>query len=96
MNEGCAGANGAAGGLWIVKTTFLAIVGVCVFALAGCQGKMTLEEAQAACTKKGGLLVVIYSQKITAAGPGEEVALPGDCISPSKFDATPAPPAPAD
>jgi len=78
-----------------VKTAFLAIVAACVFALSGCQGKMTLEEAQAACTKKGGLLVVIYSQKITAAGPGEEVALPGDCISPSKFDATPAPAAPA-
>jgi hypothetical protein len=65
------------------------------FVLAGCQSKMTLEEAQAACMKTGGLLVVIYTQKITAAGLGDEIASPGDCISPSKFDATPAAPTPA-
>ena len=59
--------------------------------LAGCQHKMTLEEAQAACTKQGGFLAIIYTQKITAAGLEPEVASPGDCISPDKFD-KPAPP----
>jgi len=39
--------------------------------------------------KKGGLLMVIYTQQITASGPGEQVASPGNCISPSKFDAPP-------
>ncbi len=63
--------------------------------LAGCQSKvMTLEEAQAQCTKKGGLLAVIYTQEVSAAGLGPEVASPGDCISPRKFDAPGAPPAP--
>ena len=57
--------------------------------LAGCQHQLTLEEAQEQCTKKGGLLMVIYTQQITAAGPGEQVASPGNCISPSKFDAPP-------
>ncbi len=50
---------------------------------------MTLEEAQAQCAKKGGLLVLIYTQQITASGPGPEVTSPGDCVSPSKFDITP-------
>jgi hypothetical protein len=66
--------------------------------LAGCQTRMTLEEAQALCTKQRGLLVVIYTQKITRTGEvGPPLASPGDCVSPSKFDvATPAPvPAPA-
>jgi hypothetical protein len=57
--------------------------------LAGCQSKMTLEEAQALCTKKGGLLVVIYTQQITASGPGPQITSPGNCISPSKFDIAP-------
>lgn len=39
--------------------------------------------------KKGGLLMVIYTQQITAAGPGEQVASPGSCISPNKFGAPP-------
>jgi hypothetical protein len=64
-----------------VKFVVLAVV----FVLAGCQHKLTLEEAQAACTKQGGLLVVIYTQKLTAAGPGEEVASPGDCVTTDKF-----------
>ena len=61
--------------------------------LAGCEHqKLTLEEAQAACMKKGGFLAVIYTQKITASGLEPEVATPGDCIAPSKFDvAQPAP-----
>jgi len=65
--------------------------------LAGCQSKiMTLEEAQAQCMKKGGLLMIIYTQQVSAAGLGPEVASPGDCVSPSKFDIPPpaAPPAP--
>jgi hypothetical protein len=57
--------------------------------LTGCQSKMTLEEAQALCTKNGGLLVVIYTQQITASGPGPQIASPGNCISPSKFDIAP-------
>ena len=62
--------------------------------LAGCEHqKLTLEEAQAACARKGGLLAVIYTQKITVSGLEPEVASPGDCISPKKFDS--APPAPA-
>ena len=57
---------------------------------------MTLEEAQAACTKKGGLLTIIYTQKLTLSGAGPEEASPGDCISPDKFDpAAPTPPSPA-
>ena len=65
----------------------IAVVIAAAVGLAGCQEKLTLEQAQALCTKKGGLLVVIYSQKITMAGPGPETASPGDCISSSKFDA---------
>jgi hypothetical protein len=76
----------------IVKSALVAFAAATL--LAGCQSRpMTLEEAQAQCTKKGGLLVVIYTQPITASGPGAEVASPGDCISPSKFD--PDSPAPA-
>jgi hypothetical protein len=75
------------------------IAGLGAFVLAGCQDRLTLEEAQALCTKQGGLLVVFYSQKLTASGIGPQIASPGDCISPSKFDiAHPAPsnaPAPA-
>jgi hypothetical protein len=48
--------------------------------------KMTLEEAQAECTKQGGFLTVIYTQKITRSGVGDEIASPGDCISSDKFD----------
>jgi hypothetical protein len=57
--------------------------------LAGCQQKLTLEEAQAQCEKKGGLMVVIYSQKITASGPGEQIASPGDCVATDKFGVAP-------
>jgi len=71
----------------IVKSAQFAFLAA--FVLAGCQSKMTLEEAQALCTKKGGLLVVIYTQQITASGPGPEIASPGDCVSPSKFDIAP-------
>jgi hypothetical protein len=66
----------------------VALVALGAFGLAGCQDGLTLEEAQALCTKQGGLLVVIYSQKLTAAGIGPQIASPGDCVSPSKFDIT--------
>jgi hypothetical protein len=48
--------------------------------------KMTLEEARAACAKQGGFLTVIYTQKITRSGVGDEIANPGDCIPADKFD----------
>jgi len=70
------------------------IVLAMAFVLAGCQHKMTLEEAQELCEKEGGFLVVIYSQKITASGPGDQVMSPGDCISTDKYGIT-APPSDA-
>jgi hypothetical protein len=69
--------------------------------LAGCEHQMTLEEARAACTKQGGFLVVIHTQKVTLSGVEPEKQSPGDCISSGKFDntakpsATSAKPAPA-
>jgi hypothetical protein len=66
--------------------------------LAGCEHQMTLEEARAACTKQGGFLVVLHTQKVTMAGVGPEKDSPGDCVSAAKFDAPAAPakaPAPA-
>ena len=68
-----------------MRTALFAILAA--FMLAGCQHKLTLDEAQEQCMKKGGLLMVIYTQQITASGPGEQVASPGNCISSSKFDA---------
>jgi len=74
------------------SVTFTPIVILCgfAFALAGCQHEMTLEEAQAACTKQGGFLVVFYSQKVTAAGLGPQIASPGNCVSAGKFGSAPA------
>jgi len=71
-----------------MKFAPVVIAALGAFGLAGCQDRLTLEEAQALCTKQGGLLVVIYTQKLTAAGIGPQIASPGDCISPSKFDIT--------
>ena len=75
-----------------MRFTPVGILGVIVggFVLAGCQHELTLEEAQALCTKQGGFLVVFYSQKITTSGIGPQIATPGNCISPSKFDIAPA------
>jgi hypothetical protein len=80
-----------------VKTYPVVILAVTVgtFVLAGCQHRQTLEEAQALCTKQGGFLVVIYSQKITTSGIGPQVASPGDCVSSSKFDIAQPQPTPA-
>ena len=72
-----------------MKFTSVLTVALGAFVLAGCQPRSTLEEAQALCTKQGGLLTIIYTQKITIAGPGPQIASPGDCISPSKFDEIP-------
>jgi len=75
----------------------LAIWVVIAFSLAGCQERLSLEEAQARCAQQGGLLVVIHSQKISRSGAvGPDQPSPGDCVSPSKFDvAQPAASAPA-
>ena len=73
--------------------TRLSLLAAGLLLLAGCHA-MTLEEARAACTRQGGFLVVVHTQKITRAGVGDEVDSPGDCISPDKFHGTPAPPAP--
>ena len=78
-----------------MKATPIAILFAGAFTLTGCQHAMTLEEAQAACTKQGGFLVVFYSRKITTAGVGPEIATPGNCVSPDKFDHAPAAPAPS-
>lgn len=79
----------------IVKTMPLAMLPALVLVLAGCQEKLTLEQAQALCEKKGGLLVVIYTQKLTMSGPGEQVASPGDCVATDKFGvASPVPDTP--
>ena len=82
-----------------MKFTPVAVLGVigAVLALAGCQHQQTLEEARALCTKQGGFLVVFYTQKVTMAGMGPEVASPGNCIMSSKFGMAPpasTPPAP--
>ena len=77
-----------------MKFTPIVILGVIAGAsmLVGCQHEMTLEEARALCTKQGGLLVVFYSQKLTTSGIGPQIARPGDCVSPSKFDTKPVSP----
>lgn len=62
--------------------------------LAACH-VMSLEEARAECAKQGGFLVVIYSQKITVAGVGQEIAKPGDCVPSKDLDLRAPAPAPA-
>ena len=76
-----------------VKFAPVVMLGIIVFVLAGCRPEMSVEEARALCTKQGGFLVVFYTQKLTVSGIGPEVATPGDCVSPSKFDIAPAAPA---
>jgi len=70
------------------------LTGLVALALAGCAAPLTLEQARAQCTKAGGFLMVIYSQKVTATTVGPVVAAPGRCVSPSSFE-KPAPAAPA-
>lgn len=63
---------------------------VALAGLGGCQARpLTLEEAQAACTRKGGLLTVIYTQEITASGIGRRIGHPGECLPLSKFGTGP-------
>ena len=71
-----------------VRSALLAILAA--FALAGCQHKLTLDEAQEQCMKNGGMLMIIYTQEVSLSGVGPQVASPGDCVSASKFD-QPAP-----
>ena len=73
----------------VTQASIAVLVG---FALAGCAHPQTLEEAQAACAKKGGLLMIIEKQKLTMAGPGPLEKIPGDCLSPSTYDKPAAPP----
>lgn len=80
-----------------MKFALVLMLEMALIVLAGCQSGPTVEEARALCTKQGGFLVVFYTQKVTLSGLGPEVATPGDCISPSKFDLaqpTPASPSP--
>jgi len=77
-----------------VKSALLALLPV--FVLAGCVHKLTLEELQDQCMKQGGMLMIIYTQEITASGPGEQIPSPGKCVTPRNFEApsTPPPPTP--
>lgn len=73
-----------------MKIALLAVVAGA--ALAGCQAPSTLEEAQERCQKQGGMLAVIYTQKVTLSGVEPEVASPGNCLMPKQFE-KPAEPA---
>lgn len=76
----------------------IAATAVAVIALGGCQtpAERSLEEAQAACMKQGGLLTVIYTQQVTASGIGPRVGHAGSCVPLSKFGTgSPAPAAPS-
>jgi hypothetical protein len=75
---------------WLLPACLLP---VCL--LSGCGHAQTLEEARAACTRQGGFLTVIHTQKITRSGVGKEIDSPGDCVSASRFEETPSVPAPA-
>ena len=69
----------------MVRIKFALVTALAAASLAGCQHAMTLEEAEAACTAQGGLLAIIYTEKITRTSVGPVVASPGECISPDKF-----------
>lgn len=69
-----------------MKCAPVGIMALAGLLLAGCQTSMTLEQAQAACDKQGGLLVIIYTEKITRSTVGPVIASPGNCVSPSRFD----------
>ena len=45
--------------------------------------------------KNGGMLMLIYTQEITASGPGEQIVSPGNCVLADKFDPPAATPPPA-
>ncbi|MEO8301474.1 MAG: hypothetical protein ABI608_06765 [Rhizomicrobium sp.] len=71
-----------------MKAALIALLPALV--LAGCAHKLTLDEAQEQCMKKGGMLMMIYTQEITASGPGPQIASPGNCVLASRFDPPPA------
>src|SRR5262245_2462671 len=78
-------ANACAALRKVVKFALVALLPV--FALAGCVHPPTLEELQEQCMKKGGMLMIIYTQEITmAGGPGEQIPSPGRCVLPENFD----------
>src|SRR5689334_14928770 len=69
----------------IAKSALLALMPP--LALAGCVHAPTLEDLQEQCMKKGGMLMIIYTQEITmAGGPGEQIPSPGRCVMPENFD----------
>jgi hypothetical protein len=76
----------------VKRTVFVILAGLM---LAGCEHKLTLDEAQAKCDKQGGLLTVIYTQKVTLSGPEPEVSEPGNCVSAKAFDKPVDKPAPS-
>jgi hypothetical protein len=80
----------------IVKFASVTILAVAASLLAGCQGPLTVEQARALCTQKGGELTVFYAQEITRSGTNKPpVESPGDCITPDKFGVPPSLPGPA-
>lgn len=54
--------------------------------LAGCAHPPTLEDLQEQCMKKGGMLMIIYTQELTLSGAGEQIPSPGRCVMPENFD----------
>src|SRR5690348_7772110 len=80
-------------GLHIVRLLMMAALAACL--LTGCGHTLTLEEARAECTRQGGFLMVIHTQKITRAGVGKEIDSPGDCVSASRFEEAAPVPGPA-
>ena len=68
----------------IVKSALIALLPV--FALAGCVHVPTLDELQEQCMKKGGMLMIIYTQEITLSGIGDQIPSPGRCVMPENFD----------
>lgn len=65
----------------------IAALAAALIALAGCQTKAerSLDEAEALCKKQGGLLTIMYTQQVTAAGIGKQVGHAGSCVPLSKF-----------
>ena len=77
-----------------MKFASVTVLAVAACLLAGCQGKLTVEQARALCTQQGGVLTVFYAQEITRSGNKPPTESPGDCITPDKFGIPPSPPAP--
>ena len=67
-----------------MKSALIALLPV--FALAGCVHVPTLDELQEQCMKKGGMLMIIYTQELTLSGAGEQIPSPGKCVMPENFE----------